>query len=428
MSALALYFLAFIGLIAIAVPIAFALGLATLLVFVLTDQPLQLFTQRLWTGLDKFTLVAIPLFILAGELMGGSGILKRLLDFARLLVGRFKGSLLQINILVSMFFGGINGSAIADTSAVGSMMIKATKEEYGDAELAAAVTAVSSVVGPVIPPSLPMLIYAFAAGNVSIAALFLAGVVPGVLLGLSMMIVTAIIVRGKDYPVSTARYTLADVTRITGRFLIAAILPLIMVGGVVGGIATPTEAGCIAVVYALAVGFLVTRELSWRLVHEAMMRTIIVTAVVMIIISFGNVSTWWLTIAGVPRSLSSFLEGFTSSPYVFLALILVIYLAVGLFIEQAAAMVMLVPIFAPLATAYGIDPVHFGLFTCLALALGLVTPPVGLCLFIAGGIANVPIHRVFAAAVPYLVAMLMILLLVTFVPQIFMWLPRMMGF
>lgn len=428
MSALALYFLAFIGLIAIAVPIAFALGLATLLVFVLTDQPLQLFTQRLWTGLDKFTLVAIPLFILAGELMGGSGILKRLLDFARLLVGRFKGSLLQINILVSMFFGGINGSAIADTSAVGSMMIKATKEEYGDAELAAAVTAVSSVVGPVIPPSLPMLIYAFAAGNVSIAALFLAGVVPGVLLGLSMMIVTAIIVRGKNYPVSTTRYTFADVTRITGRFLIAAILPLIMVGGVVGGIATPTEAGCIAVVYALAVGFLVTRELNWRLVHEAMMRTIIVTAVVMIIISFGNVSTWWLTIAGVPRSLSGFLEGFTSSPYVFLALILVIYLVVGLFIEQAAAMVMLVPIFAPLATSYGIDPVHFGLFTCLALALGLVTPPVGLCLFIAGGIANVPIHRVFAAAIPYLVAMLMILLLVTFVPQIFMWLPRMMGF
>ncbi|MGV0908139.1 TRAP transporter large permease [Martelella sp. FOR1707] len=428
MSALALYFIAFIALIAAAVPIAFALGLSTLFVFVLTDQPVQLFTQRLWTGLDKFTLVAIPLFILAGELMGGSGILSRLLDFSRLLVGRFKGSLLQINVLVSMFFGGINGSAIADTSAVGAMMIKATKDEYGEADLAASVTAVSSVVGPVIPPSLPMLIYAFAAGNVSIAALFLAGVVPGVLLGLSMMVVTAFLVRKKNYPVSRQRYSFGDVLRITGRFMIAAILPLIMVGGVVGGIATPTEAGCIAIVYALAVGFFVTRELSWTLVHRAMMRTIIVTAVVMIIIAFGNVSTWWLTIEGVPRGISNFLSDFTSSPVVFMALMLVIYLVIGLFIEQAAAMVMLVPIFAPLAASYGIDPVHFGLVTCLALALGLVTPPVGLCLYIAGGIANVPIHRVFATAMPYLVAMAMILLLVTFVPQIYLWLPRMMGF
>lgn len=428
MSALFIYLVAFIGLIAIAMPIGFALGLSTMLVFVITDQPLQLFTQRLWTGLDKFTLVAIPLFILAGELMGGSGILHRLLDFARLLAGRFKGSLLQINVLVSMFFGGINGSAIADTSAVGSMMIKATKEEYSDGELAAAVTAVSSVVGPVIPPSLPMLIYAFAAGNVSIAALFLAGVVPGVLLGLSMMLVTAILVRGKDYPTSDRRYGMNDVLRISGRFIIAAILPIIMVGGVVGGIATPTEAGCIAIVYALIIGFFVTRELSWSLVYAAMTRTIIVTAVVMILIAFGNVSTWWLTIEGVPRSISTALQDITSSPAAFLALMLVIYLVIGLFIEQAAAMVMLVPIFAPLAVSYGIDPVHFGLFTCLALALGLVTPPVGLCLYIAGGIAGVPIHRVFAAAAPYLLAMFMILLLVTFVPQLYLWLPRMMGF
>lgn len=428
MTALAIYFVAFIGLIAVAVPIAFALGLSTLLVFVLTDQPLQLFTQRLWTGLDKFTLVAIPLFILAGELMGGSGILNRLLDFARLLVGRFKGSLLHINIVVSMFFGGINGSAIADTSAVGSMMINATKKEYNDPELAAAVTAVSSVVGPVIPPSLPMLIYAFAAGNVSIAALFLAGVVPGILLGLSMMIVTAFVVRGKNYPVSSTRYGFGDVLKIFGRFTIAAILPVIMVGGVVGGIATPTEAGCLAIVYALLIGFFVTRELSWELVHKAMARTIIVTAIVMIIISFGNVSTWWLTIEGVPRSISIFLQELTSNPVVFLALMLVIYLVVGLFIEQAAAMIMLVPIFAPLATIYGIDPVHFGLFTCLALALGLVTPPVGLCLYVAGGIANVPIHKVFAAAAPYLLSILMILLLVTFVPQMYLWLPQMMGF
>jgi len=427
MTVLGLYFVAFIGLIALSMPIAFALGFSTFAVFWIGDQPLPLYAQRLWTGLDKFPLVAIPLFILAGELMGGSGILSRLLDFARLLVGRIRGSLLHINILVSMFFGGINGSAIADTSAVGAMMIKATEREYGDADLAAATTAVSSVVGPIIPPSLPMLIYAFAAGNVSVAALFLAGIVPGVLLGVSMLVVTAILVRRKNYPISTQRYNLRDILRITARFSIAAVLPVIMVAGIVGGFATPTEAGSLAIVYALFIGFVVTRELTPRQLVLAMQRTVLVSAVVMIIIAFGNVSTWWLTIEGVPRAISAFMKAFTDSPVVFLAMMLVFYLIVGLFIEQAAAMVMLVPIFAPLATSYGIDPVHFGLFTCLTLALGLVTPPVGLCLFVASGIADVPIQRVFKAAIPHLVAMVMVLLLVTFVPQIYLWLPRAFG-
>jgi tripartite ATP-independent transporter DctM subunit len=272
-----------------------------------------------------------------------------------------------------------------------------------------------------------MLIYAFAAGNVSVAALFLAGIVPGVLLGVSMLVVTAILVRRKNYPISTQRYNLRDILRITARFSIAAVLPVIMVAGIVGGFATPTEAGSLAIVYALFIGFVVTRELTPRQLVLAMQRTVLVSAVVMIIIAFGNVSTWWLTIEGVPRAISAFMKAFTDSPVVFLAMMLVFYLIVGLFIEQAAAMVMLVPIFAPLATSYGIDPVHFGLFTCLTLALGLVTPPVGLCLFVASGIADVPIQRVFKAAIPHLVAMVMVLLLVTFVPQIYLWLPRAFG-
>lgn len=428
MNALAIYFLSFVGLIFIGVPIAFSLGASTLGVFWLTDQPFSLYMQRLWTGLDKFTLVAIPFFVLAGELMGGSGILSRLLDFAKLVVGRVKGGLLHINILVSMFFGGINGSAIADTSAVGSMMIKATEKEYKDPELAAAVTAVSSVVGPIIPPSLPMLIYAFAAGNVSIAALFIAGIIPGILIGLSLIVVTIMIVSKKDYPIDRTAYGFWDVVRIVRRFIVAAILPFIMVGGIVGGVVTPTEAGCVAIVYALFIGFFVTRELSLKHVYAAMVRTVIVTAVVMIIISFGNVSTWWLTIEGVPHAISESFQAWTDSPVVFLAMMLVLYLVIGLFIEQAAAMVMLVPIFAPLADKFGIDPVHFGLFTCLTLALGLITPPVGLCLFVSSSIAGVPVQRVFKAALPYFVAMAMVLALVTFIPQIFLWLPKAMGF
>lgn len=428
MNALAIYFIGFVGLIFIGVPIAFSLGLSTLGVFWMTDQPFPLYMQRLWTGLDKFTLVAIPFFILAGELMGGSGILSRLLDFAKLAVGRVKGGLLHINILVSMFFGGINGSAIADTSAVGSMMIKATDEAYKDPELAAAVTAVSSVVGPIIPPSLPMLIYAFAAGNVSIAALFIAGIIPGIMIGLSLIGVTIFVVRKKDYPIDRTSYGFWDIVRIMRRFSIAAVLPFIMVGGIVGGVVTPTEAGCVAIVYALFIGFFVTRELSMKHVYAAMARTVIVTSVVMIIISFGNVSTWWLTIEGVPRAISSSFQAWTDSPVVFLTMMLVLYLVIGLFIEQAAAMVMLVPIFAPLADKFGVDPVHFGLFTCLTLALGLITPPVGLCLFVSSSIAGVPVQRVFKAAIPYFIAMLMVLSLVTYVPAIFLWLPEIMGF
>ncbi|MAM40771.1 MAG: C4-dicarboxylate ABC transporter permease, partial [Erythrobacter sp.] len=319
-----------------------------------------------------------------------------------------------------------NGAAIADTSVVGSMMIKATNEAYDDPELAAAVTAVSSVVGPIIPPSLPMLIYAFAAGNVSIAALFIAGIIPGVLIGLSLIVVTILIVRKKDYPVDRTRYSLRDAFRICRRFVLAAILPFIMVGGIVGGVATPTEAGCVAIIYALL--FFVTRELSMPQVYAATARTVIVTSVVMIIIAFGNVSTWWLTIERVPRAVSTSFQVATDSPVVFLMMMLALYLVIGLFVEQAAAMVMLVPIFAPLADKYGIDPVHFGLFTCLILALGLITPPVGLCLFISSSIAGVPVQRVFRASTPYLVAMMMVLALVTFVPQIYLWLPRAMGF
>lgn len=423
MGVLLLYAILFLVLIGISIPIAFSLGVSSIIAFIITDRSLELFTQRLWTGLDKFTLVAIPLFILTGELMSGSGILTRLLDFARLIVGRIKGALLYINILVSMLFGGINGSAVADTSAVGSMLIPVTKREYKDAELVASVTAISSVVGPIIPPSLPMLIYAFAAANVSVAALFLAGIVPGILLGISMLMVTFFLTRKRDYPIDETKYTISDVFRIVRRFIVAAILPIIMVFGIVGGVVTPTEAGCIGVVYALIIGFFITKELTFKAVYLAMVRTVIVTAIVLIMVSIGNVTTWWLSVEGLPNMISSLFQSITESPYVFLFLILLLYLFVGLFIEQAAAMIMLVPIFAPIATNYGIDPVQFGIVTCLALAIGLVTPPVGLCLFISSSIAKVSLTRVFVASIPYLVVMAIVLLLVTYFPQIYLWLP-----
>jgi tripartite ATP-independent transporter DctM subunit len=427
MILLATYALLFIALVAISVPIAFALGISTIAAFVANDYSIQLFAQRLWTGLDRFTLVAIPLFILTGELVGGSGILTRLMDFARMLVGRIKGGLFYINILVSMFFGGVNGSAIADTSAIGSMLIKATSDEYKDAETAAAVTACSSIVGPIIPPSIPMLIYAFAAANVSVAGMFLAGVVPGILLGLAFMAASFIIILGKPYPRGGKSITWPERLRIIRRFAVAVVLPVIMVVGIVGGIVTPTEAGCLGILYALVIGFFVTRELTMRAVYRALKRTVIVSAIVMIMVAVGNGSTWLLTIEGVPQLVSDSFRTLTGNPNVFLLLMLLFYVLVGMFIEQAAAMIMLVPVFAPLAGSYGIDPLHFGVFTCLSLAIGLVTPPVGLCLFVSSSIAQVSLHRVFRASVPYLMAMIAVLLLVTYAPQIYLWLPKLFG-
>lgn len=426
---LALYVVLFLIFIVISVPIAFALGLSSVTVFWLTDQPLDLLAQRLWTGLDKFTLVAIPLFILTGELMSSSGILTRLLDFSRLILGRIKGSLLYINIMGSMFFGGVNGSAVADTSAIGSMLIPATTREYKDPELAAGLTSISSIIGPLIPPSLPMLIYAFTATNVSVSALFLAGVVPGILLGLVLMVTTYFVVKNKDYPkLQVSKYSVTDVMKIIGWFLVALILPVIMVAGIVGGVMTPTEAGAVGVLYAVFVGFFLTRELTFSLLYKSLYRTVIVSAIVMIMVSIGHVSVWWMSIEGFPGMIGDALVSFTDSPYIFLVLILIIYLFVGLFIDQTPAMIMLVPIFAPLAINYGIDPIHFGMVTVLSLAVGLVTPPVGICLFVSSSIANVPIHRVFKASTPYFVSLAIVLLIVTFVPDTYMWLPRMFGY
>lgn len=417
----------FFILIFIGIPIAFSLGIAGVAAFLITGDPLELYAQRMWTGLDSFTLVAIPLFILAGELMGGSGILVRLLNLARMIVGRIKGGLLYVTTLVTMLFGGVNGSAVADASAVGAMLIPTMKKEYNDPELAAAITAAGSIVGPIIPPSLPMLIYAFSAANVSVGALFLAGIIPGILLASGMLVVTYLITRKKDLPADPRRYSFGEVLKILRGAIVAAVLPIIMVVGIVAGIVTPTEAGAVGVLYAVIVGFFITKELTFKLLYDALYRTIMITAIVMILISVGNSLTWWITVQGLPELLSTTLQNTTQSMIVFLLLMFIIYLVVGFFIEQSAAIIMFVPVFAPLAVTYGVDPVHFGLFTVLVLALGLITPPVGICVYITSSIAKIPIERGFKATTPYMASVAIIILIVTFFPQIYMWLPRMLS-
>jgi len=423
------FLIAFLLLVLLSMPVAFALGVSTTFVIILGgDVPLGIIPHRLWTGLDKYAFVAIPLFILAGELMSSSGILIRLLDFARLLVGRIRGGLLQMNILVSMLFGGINGSAVADCSAVGSMLIPATIDEYKDPDFAAAVTACSAVVGPIIPPSLPMLIYVLAAGNVSIGGLFLGGVVPGIMLGVGMMIITYIVSKRHNYVTDKKSYSFQEVILILRRFILPALLPFIMVGGIVSGVFTPTEAGGIAVFYAILVGFCITKELTMKAFYQAFLRTTVVTAVVLMMISVSNISTWWLSTEHVPMIMSNFINSITSNSNVFILLMVTMFLVIGLFLEAAAAIIMLVPVFLPIAMSYHLDPIQFGLITCMGLLIGLVTPPVALCLFITSGIAKRPVEMVFKASVPLLIVNIAVLILIAYFPSTYLWVPKLFGY
>ncbi len=422
-----LYFLLFVFFIVIKVPIAFALGITTTFMFYLTDIPVAAIPQRLFSGTSSFTLVAIPFFILAGELMSSGGILNRIFDFCRILVNRLKGGFYHINILVSMIFGGLNGSAVADTSACGSLLIKPTIKEYKDPEFVAALTAASSVVGPIIPPSIPMLIYVFAAGNVSVSAMFAAGIVPGILVGISMMLITWLLIRNKQLPENEDNITFKQKLVIFRRFIVAFTLPVIMIGGIVSGIFTPTEAGCVAVLYALFIGLFITRELTLKSIHAALYRTVLITALVLIMVAVAKVSTYWLTLNDVPYIVGEFMQSITSSPLGFLFLLILFYIIIGLFIEQAAAIIMLVPVFLPISASYGIDPIHFGMVTIISLALGLITPPVGLCVYISSGIAGTKVESVFIRILPFLAVQIFILLLLTVFPEIYLWVPKYLG-
>ena len=421
------YLILFLALVVLGVPIAFSLGVATLSIFLVSGAPVGLIPQRMWNGISGFPLVAIPLFIFAGELMSSGGILGRILDLARLLVGKFKGGLYHVNILISMLFGGLNGSAVADTSAVGSLLIPPTTEEYGDADLAAAVTACSSVVGPIIPPSIPMLVYAFV-GEVSVSELFAAGVVPGVLIGIGMMLVTFLIVRRKDYKVQDTHYDLDQVVSIVKRAMLPFMLPFIIIGGIVFGVFTPTEAGCVASLYALFVGFFVTKELTLKKCYAALVQTVIITAVVLTMVAIAGVATNWLARMQIPLLVGGFLHGIASTSLVFWLLYIVFLLVIGMFLEQVAAIIMIVPVFLPIAALYQISPLQFGLVTVVTLAAGLVSPPVGLCVYVAAGIAKKNVEGVFYHSLPFLLLIVGVIVMLAMFPDVYLWVPRAVGF
>jgi C4-dicarboxylate transporter DctM subunit len=421
----AVLMLVFIGLIAIGLPIAFAMALATVAAIEFHGlMPFSLLTQRAAIGANSFSLLAIPFFILAGNLMNVGGITDRIIIFANALVGRFTGGLGLTTVLSCMVFSGVSGSAVADATALGKVLIPGMKKQHYEPGFAAAVTASASVMGPIIPPSIPLVIYGLSVGNgVSVAALFLSGVVPGILLGLMLMLVTYLIAKKRNYPVNEA-VPMGEVWRSAANASWALAMPFLILLGVTGGIVTVTESAAFIVLYAFFVGMVIHRELKWSDIGPVLVQTALDTAVVMIIIAFASGFGWLMAISGLPKDIALWIGNFSKDPLVILMLINGLLLIVGCFMEAIAAMIILIPVLIPIVQAAGIDLVHFGIVMVFNLMLGLLTPPVGILLYVCGNFARVKIETVVREVLPMLGVSLILLVLITVFPQIAIWLPN----
>ncbi|NQV98222.1 MAG: TRAP transporter large permease [Rhodospirillales bacterium] len=415
-------------LVAVGMPIVFALGAAPMLGIILADKPvfLSIIAQKLYIGINQFPLLAIPMFILAGEIMNVGGITERLVTFARVLVGHLRGGLAHVNIISSIFFAGLSGSAVADTSAIGSMLIPAMEKQGYSKKFAAAVTAASSVIGPIIPPSIIMVVYAYIM-EVSVAALFLAGVIPGLLTGVGLMVATSIIAKKRNYPVAD-RFPGVRVAARAGLDAFWPMLtPIIILGGILSGVFTPTEAAGAAVVYALIICMFM-KSLPLARFKNMLFRTAVSSSVILLAVGMATVFAWIATLSGLPKSLAEFLFQFTDNKYVLLLMINLLLLVVGMFLDAGPAILILGPILTPTALALGIDPVHFAIIMCVNLTIGLATPPMGLILFVASAVSRERIEAIVSEMLPFYVVHVSIILLITFVPAVSMTIPRWFGF
>jgi len=420
-------FLVFAGLVLlllVGVPIAVAMGLTAIIaILALADVSLLgVVAQRMYASTTSFTLLAIPFFILAGNLMNTGGMTQRIFDFAHALVGHVKGGLGQVNIVGSMIFAGMSGSALADAMGLGAIEIKAMTDAGYEKRFSAAVSAASSTIGPVIPPSIPLVIFGSMAG-VSVGALFLGGIIPGLLMGGAMMVTVAIIARRRNYP-SEPRSTLRNALKRLGNGLPALATPAIIMGGILTGWFTPTEASVVACAYALFLGMVVYRELKLKDLPRILLETADQTAQVMFIVAAAGLFGWVLTYLRVPDALIAGLTAFSDNKWVVLTIINLILLALGCFMEGIAIMLLTIPIFLPIILKVGIDPVHFGVVMTLNLMIGLLTPPVGMVLYAMSSVAKVSIVELTRELVPFIISIFVALVLITYVPGFVTWLPR----
>jgi C4-dicarboxylate transporter DctM subunit len=420
--------LAIVTLSLLGLPIGHAMIAGSILYLLVAGQDLSIAAEQLLNGMyTNYVILAVPLFILAAELMNIGSMTERLLRFCDALVGRFRGGLAHVNIVQSVIFAGMSGSAIADAAGTGRMMqAMMTKDGKYPPAFAAALTAASSVIGPIIPPSIPMVLYALVS-DASIGFLFLGGVIPGLLMALAQMTIVASTARRRNFPVEPP-IPLRRLPGITWRAFPALMMPVVLLGGIYGGATTPTEAAAVAAAYALAVSVLLYRSVSFRAFYSSLAYSARTTASIGMLIAGALVFNYVVTIENIPDSLRAFLAGWNLSPLGFLILVNVLLLILGCLLEGTAILLIVVPVLIPTAKALGIDMVHFGVVVVVNIMLGLITPPYGLLLFIMTNIAEVPLRQIVRECMPFLGAMLVALALITFFPSLVLWLPRLMGY
>ncbi|NRN29890.1 TRAP transporter large permease [Photorhabdus heterorhabditis] len=418
----------FAVLLALGVPVSFAISLSSLLAIMMTlpmEAAITVVAQRMAAGVDNFSLLAIPFFILAGNIMNQGGIATRLINLAKVIGGRLPGSLVHVNIMANMFFGAISGSAVASAAAVGGTMAPMQKKEGYEPEYSAAVNIASCPIGLLIPPSNTLIVYSLVSGGTSIAALFLAGYIPGILMGVSLMIVAAIIAKRRGYPVSP-RPTWNEFFITLVRALPSLMLIVVIMGGIIAGIFTATEASAIAVLYSFVLAVLIYREVSITKLPKIILDSAVTTSIVLLLIGASMGMSWAMANADLPYLIADALMVVSENPLVILLVINIILLLVGTFMDMTPAILIFTPIFLPVAQSMGVDPVHFGIIMTFNLAIGICTPPVGSALFVGCSIGEVSINQVLKPLVPMYCALIIALMLVTFMPPLSLWLPQML--
>jgi len=422
------FFWFFVMLLALGTPVVFALLIGPGLSLALDGQQ-QYFAAllaRFYNGVDSFPLLAVPFFILAGELMNAGGITRSIVNFSLSLVGHVRGGLAQVNILSSMLFAGISGSAVADASAIGKMLVPAMVQNGYRRSFAAGVTAAAAVIGPIIPPSGIMVLYGFVM-NVSIGALFAAGIVPGVMIGLGLMLVTRLLAARHDLPVAARRATWPERGKAFREAALALVMPVLLLGGMLSGFFTATEAAAVAAAYALIVAPFVLRTVGWADLKRIFVATAMQSGVILMLVGAAVTLAWLVTVSGMAQGIASAMLGLTDNVYLLLFLLNLLLFAVGMFLDAGPAILILGPVLAPVFVELGVHPVHFALVMCVNLTVGLATPPMGLVLFVAASVSGERVESIVRAMLPFLAIEVVVIFLITYFPALTLTVPRLLG-
>ena len=426
---LALFLPIFLLFLMIGLPVFFGLLAAPGLLLWLNGQPrdLALLYRNVYNGMDSFPLMAIPFFMLAGVLMNRGGITARLIEFSQAIMGHFRGGLAHVNILSSMLFAGLSGSAVADTSAIGSMLIPAMVKNGYTRKFSAAITAASSVIGPIIPPSGIMIIYSYVMGE-SVAALFLAGIIPGILVGLGLMLMTWVMAQRYDFPVATKRSTWSERGNASIKAFFPLLTPVIILGGILGGIFTPTEASAVAVAYALLVSLLILKSMTVRDLPKVLTEAAMVSSVVLLLVGAAMAFKTVVSLSHAPEILAAWILSLSDNPLILLFLINLLLFVVGMFLDAGPAIIILAPILGPIFINLGVHPVHFAIIMSVNLTVGLATPPMGLVLFVASSVSGERIESISKAILPFLAVEVVVIFMITYIPAVSLAIPRYFGF